>query len=309
MARVNTVILNWNAADDTGRCLRQVEGWSGVDSRTWVVDNGSQGPDLQLLERGLGGASLLRSDQNLGFSGGTNLGVARAVETSDAPVLLLNNDVTMTGDAVSTLLETLASRPECGIVGPVLLQPDGDGSRILSAGSRNPVLHRFPAITAPPEGGKSYRAAYVSGAAVLIRAEVFRRVGLFDERYFFATEMADLCRRAEQSGFTTLVNPRSTALHDVERASSLRETLYVYYVVRNRFLYIGKFHRLLSPLLIGFWGLYGFEQAWRLKRQGRGATAAAIRMGVVHGLTRRFGGRNEEVIARCGRGGTGGVVS
>ncbi len=300
MTETNVVILNWNAADDTLRCLRTIEQWAEITPRIWVVDNDSAEDDVSVLENGLPEGCLIRSQVNLGFSGGSNLGVRRAIENNDSPVLLLNNDVRIAEVAVLALLETLRSRAECGIAGPVLYQSDGDGQRVLSAGSRNPVLFRFPAITDPPPDDE-YPVAYVSGAAALIRADVFRQVGLFDEQYFFATEMADLCRRAAKAGYSCFVNSRAKAHHDVERASGLRETLYVYYVVRNRFRYILKFHPLLAPALIGFWSLYGLEQAWRLNRQGRRATAAAIRMGVVDGLRRRFGGCNQRVIDQCSR--------
>lgn len=306
MTELSVVILNWNAADATLRCLRTIRQWTRITPRIWVVDNGSDEADVRMLEGAVEQAQLVRSQVNLGFSGGTNLGVRRAVEDGDAPVLLLNNDVEIGEGALLTLLGTLQAEPGCGIAGPVLYQPDGEGRSLLSAGSRNPVLHRFPAITALPVDGDSYPAAYVSGAAVVIRATLFREVGLFDEQYFFATEMADLCRRASRAGFSCLVNPQATADHDVERASGLRETLYVYYVVRNRFRYILKFHRVLAPALISFWSLYGVEQAWRLDRQGRRATAAAIRLGVTHGLRRQFGGCNQQVLDHCARFAAGG---
>jgi GT2 family glycosyltransferase len=122
---------------------------------------------------------------------------------------------------------------------------------------------------------------------------------MLDESYFFATEMADFCRRAARVGYRTVVDSEARAYHDVDRSTPLRETLYVYYVVRNRFLYIRKFHSFSGCILAAAWALYGAQQALRLHHSGRQATAKAISMGVIDGVRGRFGGQNERVLEAC----------
>lgn len=294
---LSIVILNWNARADTIECLGLIGGWTRLETRVCVVDNGSEPDDSVALAAACPQAMVIRSDENLGFSGGTNLGLRAVLEDSDAPVLLLNNDVRASQESVAALLDTLAADPRCGIAGPLIY--GAEPGKILSAGNRSPVLHRHHAITRPPAGREVYAVDFVSGAAALIRASVLRDVGLLNESYFFALELADLCRRACEGGYRCLVNPASRVEHDVDRSSRYRETLYVYYVVRNRLLYARRFFRATWPLLLLGWSAYGLQQAARLWLKRRRGTAAAIAMGVGDGIRGRFGNRNESVLRVC----------
>ncbi len=296
---LNVVILNWNARDETIDCLSPLRGWIRIRPRIYVVDNGSEPDDSAALAAALPGAVVIRSEENLGFSGGTNLGLRRALEESDAPVLLLNNDVELSEESAEALLHTLSAERRCAAVGPVILT-GAEPAKTLSAGSRSPVFHRDHSIKTPPPGAEIYPVQFVSGAAALIRASVLREVGLLDESYFFALELADFCRRTRDQGYSCLVNAGARVRHDVDRASAYRETLYVYYVVRNRLLYARRFFPLAWPLLMVAWSLYGLQQALRLwlKKRQRG-TAVAIFLGVLDGVRGRFGDQNARVLDIC----------
>ena len=80
----------------------------------------------------------------------------------------------------------------------------------------------------------------VPGTVALVRRQVFERVGLLDEAYFFGGEMADLCHRARLCGFRSVTDPGARAQHDLDRSSETRQTLHRYYIVRNRFLFVRK---------------------------------------------------------------------
>ena len=153
-------------------------------------------------------------------------------------------------------------------------------------------------LVVPPER-EVYPVDFVSGAAALIRAPLLEEIGLLDESYFFGLEVADFCRRARGRGYRCLVNASAHARHDVDRASTRRETLYVYYVVRNRLLYARRFFPLTWPALVAAWSAYGLQQALRLWLRQRRGTAAAITMGVGDGIRGRFGNRNESVLRVC----------
>jgi GT2 family glycosyltransferase len=296
--KLSVVILNWNALEDSIRCLERLRMWKTIQTRTFLIDNASASGEADSIASNFPKIEVIRSEENLGFSGGTNLGIVRALDASDAPILLLNNDVLIEEDDVSHLLGSLQSATSTGLIAPVLHHAVKT-EEILSAGSRNPVLRRFHTIHTPPNPDGISGVPSVSGAAVVIRPEVFDAIGLLDESYFFATELADLCRRASRAGFGTSIDPGARAFHNIDRSSRFRETLYVYYVIRNRFLYIRKFHRLSGPVLAASWALHGYQQAFRLKRAGRQATAMAISMGVTDGLRGRFGGQNDRILNAC----------
>ncbi|HXF61951.1 MAG TPA: glycosyltransferase family 2 protein [Caldilineaceae bacterium] len=300
--QVSVVILNWNAAQDTIRCARQISAWQQLTPRVWIVDNGSSEDHLPCLHAflrdELPNGQLIRNVRNLGFSGGTNRGIEAALRHSDAPILLLNNDATIAEADMFRLLAALDSDPTIGVVGPVIL--DAEQETVISAGNKDLVWRHQNAIRTPPPAAVS--VAYVSGAVALVRAKLFREVGLLDEHYFFNVEIADLCRRARQHGYRTVVEPAARAYHNLNRSSVLRDTLYTYYIIRNRFLYIRKFYRGLRLPLTGFWALYSWLLAWKVQWAGNPGSAQAIRMGLGDGLRGRFGGQNERVLAACTRG-------
>ena len=307
---LHVIILNWNASDDTVNCVQQLLQWSVLTPRIWVVDNASAAGDMEAVADAIAASStvtLIRSEINRGFSGGSNLGIQTALDEERLPILLLNNDAALSEETAMRLLQTLRSNQEHGIVGPVIYA-DASHSRIVSAGSRNPVLHLHNQIlTAPPDVVRSGTAQsaiepttvvdYISGAVALVRPELFERAGLFDEEYFFSGEVADLCRRAKQQGFFCLVDGEAKAHHNLERSSAQRGIIHTYYIVRNRFLYIRKFYGLLRPPLTAFWAAYGRLLAWKLRLFGNYPTSKAVEMATMDGLLGRFGGQNERVVA------------
>ena len=131
---------------------------------------------------------------------------------------------------------------------------------------------------------------YVPGTVALVRAEVFRRVGLFDEDYIFSGEMADFCRRAGGQGYASAVCPHARATH--APGGGARSTLYRYYTLRNRFLYSRKFYPSRRALFACGWSAVGLAMAARSLIQGRPVEARAAWRALRDGLAGRFGNRN-----------------
>jgi GT2 family glycosyltransferase len=298
--RIAVVLLNWNAAADTLDCLAHLARWQRVCPHVWVVDNASQPADLAALRAGLTDLSiattLLVNEENRGFAGGTNRGLRAALDVGDAPILLLNNDARLDEADLCIMLATLESRPEIGWVGPALYQ----GARLHSLGRRNPVLHHHTLITVSPTQ-EILPVGFISGSVALVRSELLREVGLLDEDYFFNTEVADLCFRAREAGYLTVVDTRARAQHNLDRSSALRSTLYTYYIIRNRFVFIAKRYRLAAWPLTGFWAGYALLLAAKLRLTGAPGPARAVYLGMVDGVTRRWGGQNARILAACGQ--------
>jgi GT2 family glycosyltransferase len=167
---------------------------------------------------------------------------------------------------------------------------------MLSAGSKNPALHHHSHNHNLPTGGPVHLAECVPGTVLLIRAEVFRQVGLLDEAYFFGSEVADLCLRAKADGFLSAVDARARAYHRLKRSSRFRDTLYPYYIIRNRFLLIRKFHRRWKFAFYAFWTLYSLLLSWKVLLSGQQPMARAVRIGLFDGLQGRFHGQNERIL-------------
>jgi GT2 family glycosyltransferase len=290
------VILNWNAAGDTVRCVRDVAAWERIRPTILVVDNGSADGSPEAISRECPEVHLIRCPTNLGFAGGNNQGIAEALSMGDAPILLLNNDAWIGESGVIRLLETLQANEQIGLIGPLLFDA-AHRDRLLAAGSRDPARHHHSHHRELPTGGPVHIVECVPGTVIVGRAAVFRTVGLLDEDYFFSSEVADLCLRAVQHDCLSAIDTRARAFHDLGRSSELRDTLHAYYIVRNRFLLIRKFHRRWKALFYGFWTLYSLALSLKVQWDGKLATARAVRLGLADGSRGRFGGQNERVQA------------
>jgi GT2 family glycosyltransferase len=298
---VHLVILNWNAAEDTLACLRHIAEWRQIQPRVWIVDNHSEAEDFAQLQRGLAQFAMpceaIRNPRNMGFAGGTNCGMRAALMAGNAPLLLLNNDAHLNDQDVARLLATLEEHPEAGVIGPALYTA-ASPPQLLSAGNRDPAYHLHTLITDPPRAATVYEVDYISGSAALIRADLLHKIGLLDEDYFFHTEVADLCKRARAAGYRTLVDLRAAAYHNLERSSPLRSTLYTYYLVRNRLVYIRKIYPARMWWLGIFWSAYTLLLAIKLRLQGQPAAARAVYLALGDGLTGRWGGQNQRILAQ-----------
>jgi GT2 family glycosyltransferase len=291
------IILNWNAAADTIRCVGEVTSWTRLKPTIWVVDNGSTDGSSELIARECPDVHLIRNRTNLGFAGGNNRGISAALSAGDAPVLLLNNDAIVDEADVTRLLETLQANPQIGCIGPLLFDAQKKDS-LLSAGGRDPARHHHSHILELATSEPLQVVECVPGTVVVVRSEVFRTVGLLDEAYFFASEVADLCMQANQHGYLSAIDTRARAFHDLGRSSELRSTLHTYYIIRNRFLLIRKFHSKRRLLFYGFWTAYSLALSLKVQVSGSPATARAIRMGLLDGLDGQFGGQNERVLSK-----------
>ncbi|WP_420645718.1 glycosyltransferase family 2 protein [Candidatus Leptofilum sp.] len=286
------LILNWNRAEDSIHCVRSVQAWCQSVDTIWVIDNNSAPADRAKLQEALKDeVTFIFSIKNLGFAGGNNLGLQAALAAEHDTILLLNNDATVAGTAVSKLLSQLKSNPQLGMVGPELW----DGDQLLSAGGSDIGLALGTHHQKPLADGELREVAYVPGTCILIRTAVLQKIGLLDEAYFFGGEVADLCARARQAGFRAAVLGGTRAQHQVERSAGQRHQLHIYYVLRNRFLYVQKFHAGQRLRLFLYWSLTS-GRIWLealLHRNWPRARAAAL--ACWDGWNGRFGGQNARV--------------
>jgi hypothetical protein len=292
---LSIIVLNWNAAADTIDCVSQINGWERLKPTIWVVDNASTDNSAEIILSSCPQIRLIRNFANLGYAGGNNRGIEQSLAVGAEFIMLLNNDASVGEADTLRLLETLQTNPHIGLIGPCLYHAEKP-DQCLSAGGLNPVLHHHSRLPAPPSSAPVYPVMYVPGTVILGRAEVFRQVGLLDEAYFFATEVADFCLQAGRQGFVTAIDTRTRAYHSLGRSSFFRETLYVYYIIRNRFLFIRKHHH-WQLWLYAFWAVYSLVLALKLSLTGKPHTAQAVWLGLIDGLQGRFGGQNDRVMA------------
>ena len=177
-----------------------------------VVDDASPDDSAATLAR-IAGLHLVRNADNLGFVGSCNAGAAAA---RGEFLLFLNNDTQVTPGWLDALLQCFADHPDCGIAGSKLVYPDGrlqEAGALVFADGSCWTTGRFE-----PRQAATFRwrreVDYVSGAALLIRREVFRQVGGFDMRYAPAYyEDVDLAFAVRRLGLRVYYEPASTVIH------------------------------------------------------------------------------------------------
>jgi GT2 family glycosyltransferase len=235
----------------------------------------------------------------LGYAAGNNQAITAALENGNQPILLLNNDARIDEENMLRLLTSLDTHPKVGVIGPLLYDAENK-DRLLTAGGQNMVRYLTSHISTVKKGLPLQMVDYIPGTVLLSRVDVFRTVGLLDAAYFFSGELPDWCYRARQKGYLSAVDTHARAYHTISRSSRFRETLYPYYIIRNRFLFIRKFYpHPAKALLFGFWRAYSLTLALKVQMQGKRFMAQAIRLGLGDGWQGRFGGQNERVLATC----------
>lgn len=290
------IILNWNNAPDTINCVRAIKAWGKLDPMVWVVDNGSKDNSVEQLRQHCPNIQLILSERNLGFAAGNNLAARRALDAGASLIFLLNNDAIISEADVVQLIHTLETAPQTGIVGPLLRDPP-PVDHLQAAGGRNVAWHINTHRLNLPKGSNPFPVDYVPGTAILISSDVFRQVGLLDERYFISGEIADLCLRARRHRFACLIDPSTTAYHDTGRSSELREAFYAYYFLRNRFLYVRKFYSLKTASLLLYWSAFGLAFVTQAIFQNRTTRARALWLALRHGIRGIFGDQSELILA------------
>jgi GT2 family glycosyltransferase len=188
---------------------------------------------------------LVRNEKNLGYGGGNNIGIMSALSMGSEYVLILNPDVIIEKTAIEILINTLIKNDQIGIVGPKILSPD---SSIWSRGGKiDPIRYSAGLI----DYGNSDRykdrdkkivdVDFVSGTAIMVRREVFEKIGLFDEQYFLYYEDVDFCLRAKRAGFRVALVSSSRITHYESLIVGKRSSLKKYNMSRSRMLFMSKF--------------------------------------------------------------------
>jgi GT2 family glycosyltransferase len=257
MPAVGIVILNWNNHAASQRCLTSLRAMNYPNATVYLADNGSTDGSMGRLEQEFGGeARMIRNGKNLGFSAGCNRAIERALADGCRYVLLLNNDCILADpDFLEKGVATAESSPAVGIVGgKIMLWPD---TRVIW--STGGFIHFWGGEkhigTFEVDRGQHDRVArrtFISGALMLIKREVFDRIGLLPEAYFFGKEEWEFSTRASRTGFTLLYQPAFRMYHEMSNSHDWADPTYAYNSVLSRILYK---RRNMSRLQFWIWRL------------------------------------------------------
>jgi GT2 family glycosyltransferase len=293
MSVVRIIIVNYRTAGLVVECLRSLaaEVAAEPDCRVVVVDNASGDGSAEAIgraveENGWGAwVELQPLGQNRGFAAGNNHALRPLLAAPRPPdhVLLLNPDTVVRPGAVRELAAFLEARPDVGLAGSRLEDPDGTPQRSafrfhtaaseFEGGLRLGLVSRLlrRRVVAPPPRPEPHPADWVAGASLLVRRAVFESVGLLDEGYFLYFEEVDFCRRARAAGWPCWYVPASRVVHLVGQSSGVtdgkrppRRVPRYWFDSRRR--YFRKNHGRPYALLADAAWVLGFS-LWRLRRR------------------------------------------
>jgi len=250
--KVSIVIINWNGYEDTYECIESLMKITYKNLEIVVVDNGSDTDDVLDLENKFEKVKVLRNKENLGFSGGNNIGINYSLKQNSDFILLLNNDTTVNDNFLEPLVEKSLVTKDIGIIAPQI-NYYSNPKRIWSAGGKISKIRgsgfAFSNKLEIEHSNLLKEVTFVSGCCMLIKKEAFEKVGLFDEKYFLYTEDTDFCYRVNKTGLKIYITAESKIYHKVNKSTETTfSTLPLYYNTRNRLYFSKKNFKYFLPI-------------------------------------------------------------
>jgi GT2 family glycosyltransferase len=242
--RLVAVVLNWNGGDDTPRALASL---AGIE--TICVDNGSSDGSDAEVERRFPDVELLRMGANLGFAGGNNAGIRKALERGAEWVLLVNNDAVAEPGIADALADAAAARPDAGLLACKVLFEDG-GSVMYAGASFNAWLGysgRRDGYGKPDRFSELRDVGRADGAAMAISRVALERAGELDESLFAYVEDVEYSLRVRAAGLAVVFVPDAVVRHKGSASTGgTASTTNLYYSSRNTIV-VAERHRPLPP--------------------------------------------------------------
>lgn len=293
---VAVIIVLYNSRKHLPRLIASLKAQTYPNMKIYFFDNNSRDDGPEFIKEHLPGATIIHSDENLGFAAGNN----RAAKKAGADFLFfLNPDTELDPDCTREMIELFEKGKDVGLAAPVLLYGGEKKAEqvIQHYGSSVDFKTRKSTWFYPnrrlDENVPEYMAVdLISGAVTFIKADVFFELGEFEERYFLYGEEIDLAFRAKKKGIKTMVTSRSRAwhYHDWSASNIVGNRIMYYYKTRNRYLYFRKFKQwknffkyLLKDIIY-----FPLKIRWAVKKRDF-KLLKYYYMGVVSGILNRSG--------------------
>ena len=237
---LSIITINYNGLKDTCALIETIP--FNDQMEVIVVDNASKNDEVSEIQNRFPYVSIIKSDKNLGFAGGNNLGIKAA---KGKYIFLVNNDTIFKEFKIQALINRLESSDDIGIVCPKIRFTWGS-NQIQYAGYTplSKITVRNQAIGFGEEDKGQYETAhptpYAHGAAMLIKREALEKVGLMPECYFLYYEELDWSMMFTRAGYKIWYEPACTIYHKESQTTGQSSPLRTYYITRNRLLLVKR---------------------------------------------------------------------
>ncbi len=240
--QISIVILNWNGRDDTLACLDSVFRIEYPSFDVIVADNGSVDGSVSAVRAQFPSVHIIENKANLGFAGGNNPAIFHALTSGAEFIFLLNNDTVVDSGILRAFIDASNRIPNAGIFGAKIYYFAKKDTIWYAGGWWNQRNLRFGDYGANQVDYGQFdeisRTDWVIGCALFARAEVFKNVGLLEEKFFLNYEEIDFCFRAKSAGYDCAFTPFARVWHKVSVSfGGDNSPLKAYFNERNRLLW------------------------------------------------------------------------
>jgi GT2 family glycosyltransferase len=293
MPKVAVIILAYNGCELTCACLDSLRASTYSQREIWVVDNASTDGTAEAVRSAYPEVRWVALPDNRGYVGGNNAGIQAASAAGADLFFLVNNDTLLDPACLAELVQAQQRHPRAGLLGPMVYTWD-QPPLISSAGGQVDWRHADAVnigLGEPDQGQFPERVVdFINGCGLMVTRQVVDQVGLLDERFFLYWEETDWAARVRQAGLECWFVPAAKMRHKAPiRVPAFNPTT-LYYVTRNRLLYMALHAPWpAKPLTVvralrGAWQGIGQHQ-----RAGRWAHACATQLAIRHAFSRRWG--------------------
>ena len=247
------VVLSYNTKKLTSQCIDSLKIAGGKNLRIIVVDNNSSDGSQEMLKVRKD-IEYLSLKNNLGFTGGNNYGIRHCLEKGYKFIGIINSDTIVDKDFLQPLVNQLKFKPDTGLVGPKIYFYPGKeyhrnrykssekGKVIWSVGGNidwDNIYASNRGIDEVDHGqyDKISETDFVSGCCLVATSDTWKKIDLFDERYYLYYEDADLSQKSKNIGLINVCVPQSKIWHINAGSSKVGGDLHDYFITRNRLLF------------------------------------------------------------------------
>ena len=253
MILISIITVNFHQPEVTLALLKSINlHHSKTNIEIILVDNGCAEDNEAYFKAHRHDLVYIRSELNLGFAGGNNLGIQQA---KGDYLFLINNDTEITQGLIDQLLQTLEDNPQAGIISPKINYFE-DKKMIQYAGftpmnyytCRNSCIGQFQ-HDAGQYDDIIGPTGYVHGAAMMIRRETLNKSGLMAENFFLYYEEVDWCERIKKGGYQIWINTNALIYHKESISVGKNSALKEFFMNRNRILLVRRNAKLQQRLV------------------------------------------------------------
>lgn len=262
-AKITCVIVNWRLPNDTIECVQTLRAAGAKLNQIIVVDNGSNDDSVEKIRSEFGDViQLMESADNLGFAGGNNWAIERALDDGAEWILLANNDTVVSPTFFAELEQVTQTHPDYALIAPLIFyhepEPETGPNRIWSLGgtlipgtlaTRRLLRNKAVPTTLP----QFMPVDFLNACGLLIHRDVFNAIGLFDLKYFMYAEDVDFCWRAQLAGFKLGCATRAHMWHKVSRSTGVNHPAYRYWTIANQIRFYRQYATMWQlPVMFAF---------------------------------------------------------